>query len=154
MKPFWLIFFMSTIYGQDLPISTTGLESENGNKICVLADIQSKNSNNLELTENDVLNKIELKFRSVGIEPSNNIYMDGCLIVKIFVVGQAFNVSLEFSRWVSIRTNKKIYLSKGTTWSHSTTGTHGGNSSYILDSVGELADYFLNAYLKANPRNK
>ena len=70
------------------------------------------------------------------------------LFISVNVVGAAFNVSLEYSKWM---TDRASGVSRGATaWITGSTGTHGGNAPYILSSVSRHMDKFIDEYLRVN----
>jgi hypothetical protein len=93
---------------------------------------------------------IELRLRKEGIkivEPLFSPY----LYVNIRVVGRAFHVYLSIREGVILERDKTISC-LATTWWHGSTGTHTDNPEFIVSSLSELLDFFLNDYYKANPK--
>ena len=70
------------------------------------------------------------------------------LYINVNVVGSAFSIGIEYNKVVrDIATNLKL---TALTWLRGSTGTHGGNSNYILSSVAQHADAFIDEYLRVN----
>jgi hypothetical protein len=107
------------------------------------------------ITEDTVRTKVELHLRQANIRPQtlrsiSELSEDHqTLDVSVNVVGQAFGIEIGFLRNVVwTLPDGKIIRNFAATWNFGTTGT--GNSSFILSSLDEVLDRFLNAYLKAN----
>ena len=97
--------------------------------------------------------KIKLRLLQSGIKVNQDI--DNYLVINAQpvrvgdrVVGYAVSVGAD--RWVSIEANGKTYLGIATVWSK------GGitPASGLRQTINELMDQFLLAYLKANPKKK
>ena len=70
------------------------------------------------------------------------------LPVTVNVVGSAFGISVAYLKWVKDRASG---ISSGaTTWTRGSTGTHGRDASYILSSVSQKVDKFIDEYLRVN----
>ncbi len=70
--------------------------------------------------------------------------------VNVIVVGAAFSIDVDFERMLVRDGAGHLGKWYATTWARSRTGTHGGNAGYILQSVAELIDEFINEYLRVN----
>ena len=70
------------------------------------------------------------------------------LYVNVGVVGRAFGVYIKYRMMVRDTATELEYMT--TTWNIGTTGTHGRDSSYILATVAENADKFIDEYLRVN----
>ena len=69
------------------------------------------------------------------------------LYININVSGSAVSVERQFKRW--------LRLPDGTsgiavTWSNGATGVHGGRSDFIMQSLSQHVDEFIDKYLEAN----
>jgi len=93
------------------------------------------------------------------------IYNDDLLAhgyLKLTVnIGSAFNVGFYFQKWmvdnqwmVAIDANEKLPLNASgfaITWRNSSTGYHGSQgSNFILSTIAEMADKFIDEYLRVN----
>ena len=69
--------------------------------------------------------------------------------VKVHVVNIAFSINVGLNKWLY---DDSVSKTRGlaTTWSRTTTGTHGGNANYILSNVSILTDIFIDEYLRVN----
>lgn len=76
-------------------------------------------------------------------------YASDWLYVNVNVVGQAFSYSLDFKRWLPLSYGRNGSV---TLWSRNGLGTHGGDSSNIMNTLSEKLDGFIQAYLKVNER--
>ena len=70
------------------------------------------------------------------------------LYAKVSVVGPAYSTALEY--WKVVRDLATGLELQATTWDIGSTGTHGRDSSYILATVAENADKFIDEYLRVN----
>ena len=70
------------------------------------------------------------------------------LLVLVNAAGPAFNISLEYLKpvidIVTMREGRARF------WSTGETGLHGKNPQYLLSSVAELSDRFIDEYLRVN----
>ena len=69
------------------------------------------------------------------------------LYVNVHVVGPGYNISIRYDKFVvdAFRTT-----GTATTWEWGSTGTHGGDASYIVSILSQHLDRFLAAYLRVN----
>ena len=70
------------------------------------------------------------------------------LYINVLVVGPAVSIGIEYHKFVWDIATKLEF--QATTWRRGVTGTHGGNSNYILSSVAQGADEFIDEYLRVN----
>lgn len=70
------------------------------------------------------------------------------LAVTVTVAGRAFAVLIEYHKLVLDPASKQIYPAE--TWSTGSVGTHGGDASYVLSSVSQGTDEFIDEYLRVN----
>lgn len=70
------------------------------------------------------------------------------LSVYVHVVGPAHRVSVEMLQ--DVRTYYTDLSGIASTWSRASTGTHGGNPAFVLGSVSEKMDGFIDDYLRVN----
>jgi len=71
------------------------------------------------------------------------------LFISVTVVGAAFSVLVTYDKWM---TDRASGVSRGVSaWMTGSTGTHGGgNAPYILSSVSQQVDKFIDEYLRVN----
>ena len=69
------------------------------------------------------------------------------LYVQVHVVGRGFQTAVAFLKAVTDRFGR---MNLATTWRTSSTGTHGGDQSYIISGVSQDLDKFLAEYLRVN----
>jgi hypothetical protein len=65
--------------------------------------------------------------------------------------GGALAVALRFFRTVVFEGKGAIYRKPAITWEKVSFGTHGNNTAFVMSTIDEMLDSFLNEYLKANP---
>jgi hypothetical protein len=73
------------------------------------------------------------------------------LYVNVKVTGDAFSIDISFKRVVYYQVSGSMYSTYAATWSTGGTGVTGeGGETYIMDSLDQMLDSFLNEYLAAN----
>ena len=70
------------------------------------------------------------------------------LYVNVNVLGRAFSIRVEYNKPLFDPASDQFF--SATTWNSGSTGTHGGNGSYILSSVSRHMDKFIDEYLRVN----
>ncbi len=92
--------------------------------------------------------------RWIGWKVDHVRYGEPFLYLDVNVVGVAFGVEVGFRRSVMmllpVPDGMDPLVGPATTWASGSTGTHGGNSSYVLSAVTELVDEFIDEYLRVN----
>jgi hypothetical protein len=154
----WRIFIVLLIvvmgqkaFGQEVQAGS-GLESTNPQKLQYVIEDLNNDAKNIGLRKDRITTKIELKLRSFGIEPTTEaVSSDGFLYINI--VGDAFNIDLEYYRYVQYWTRTEVYSMTAATWRIGGGGSHWGKAEWIVSGLDQNIDTFLNAFLKANPKN-
>ena len=100
----------------------------------------------INLTEESIQATVESRLRSARLYSSTNTH--DFLYVRISIVYNVFDIDLSFEKIVEDKYSGMQFYA--TTWTKGSTGTHGGNASYILSVLSELMDIFLVEYLKVN----
>ena len=99
-----------------------------------------------ELTDEAISLAVRSRLRAAGL------YADGgpgpLLWVGIQVVGAAFRIDVELWKRVSDPLSGEQSLAE--TWRSRSTGTHGRDGRYVLSTVGNHLDDFLDDYLRVN----
>ena len=76
-----------------------------------------------------------------------------CSYVNVNVIGNAFNILVEYKRVVDFTTGNQRYSKVATTWDATTTEMHSSSGpAFIMNELDVKLDKFLNAYLKANQK--
>lgn len=92
--------------------------------------------------------------RWLGWMVSNRRYGEPFLYVDVNVASSAFNVEVEFRRSVKVLLpvpeGMDPLVPLATTWDSSSLGTHGRDASYVLSSVSQHVDRFIDEYLRVN----
>lgn len=97
------------------------------------------------LTEERVERTVRSRLRAARIYDGEQFEY---LWVKVFVVGEAFQVQFDFNKALTdLRTDISMVSS---TWTYSFLGTHGRSDDYIMASVSEATDLFIDDYLRVN----
>ena len=97
------------------------------------------------LTEESLRATAESRLRSARLYDSEALPY---LYVKVSVVGRAFSIDLSFKKLVHDRLSDITNVAA--TWDTSFTGTHGGDSGYILSLVSRGMDRFIHEFLRRN----
>ena len=100
--------------------------------------------------------KIGLKQETVVIAARSKLriarlYADraiAALIVDVTVVGAAFHIGVDY--WKPVKDVASGLQRRAGTWGAYQVGTHGDNASFIISSVSELIDRFIDSYLGTN----
>ena len=105
-----------------------------------------KSATEIGLTKDAVTVAVRSRLRAARLYRAD----DGVpfLPVTVTVFGSAFDVSVAYIKWVKDRASG---ISSGAiTWTRGSTGTHGRDASYILSSVSQKVDKFIDEYLRVN----
>ena len=105
----------------------------------------NSDANDIGLQRQAIINAAESRLRSARIYDSS---ASDYLYVNIHVAGKAFAIRLELNKMLlDLRT---IQSRPAKTWHTGSTGTHGGDSQYILGSLSKHLDAFLTEFLRVN----
>ena len=97
------------------------------------------------LTANRIETLVRSRLRAARIYDSDKFEY---LFVEVVVVGEAFLVHFDFNKVLDDRRTGLVRLAP--TWAYSVLGTHGRSDDYILAGVSEVADQFVDEYLRVN----
>ena len=115
--------------------------------------VENVNTNSFGITRDAIKTRTELRVRSSGLRP---IEGDGTqwVYVQVNVVGVGYAIKVSFRRKVFwYRLDGSITSDIGSVWETGSTGTT-TNAGYVMESLDQILDKFLNAYLKANQDSK
>ena len=151
------LLFILLVFGTDFLHGGNWQNLRNiGSKFEMIIEALDKDAEKIGLTENRLKTVVELRLRREGItivDVSSDLEIP-YVYINVNVVGNAYNVKLDINEWVDL---ERIPVSRGctaTVWEVFITGTHGGKSENIVDSLNILFDDFFNDYYKANPKKK
>ena len=116
------------------------------NRFALVVEGLSDGATEIDLTSERISTLAESRLRSARLydAASRKEY----LYVNVNVVGNAFNVSLEYKRWIEdIGHGEGAWAS---IWHVGGAGTHGSSDSYIMQIISEQIDEFILAYLEVN----
>lgn len=136
-------------------------------KVIIAVELLGEEEIKMGLTMSRLQTLTELKIRREGIKVTNlkelsdkemlenvNVISKFPFIyVNVNVVGKAFSINLQVNESVVLCRDKNI-LCSATTWQRVGTGTHEDRPEFIISTLSELLDIFLNDYYKANPKKK
>ena len=151
---FALLYISSFCISQPSKPTPSGLEVSNPKIIPIRVLPIQGDTNNAAITTEQIKTKCEFKIRQMNLQPSDfynseNPYM---LEVSVMTCRRGFFIGLYFIRPVSYMVHNKNYDKNATTWSTAFLGDYVYNPDYILSSLDELLEEFINAYVKANSR--
>jgi len=134
-------------------VSESGLETANYKYVAVVIERLSADAGSLGLTEDRIRTRVELRLRSAGLTPGNDITKNlASLYVNVNVGGSAYSAAVEYKRQVIFITGNRRYRYLATTWESASIGTHARSAVYIMNALDQNLDKFLNEYLKANQK--
>ena len=108
----------------------------------------SEDATKTGLTKESIQAAGESRLRSARLYIGANTAALQYLYIAVNVVGGGFSVGLEFSKWVfDSLSGEELYA---VTWGADSTGTHGGDSGFLLSAVSQHLDKFLVEYLRVN----
>ena len=113
----------------------------------LLVEGVSSDADEIDLAKASILAAVESRLRSARLYDSETP-LSPYLYVNVNVSGLAFHASLEYNKLFHDPVSDVTTMA--TTWDISSTGTHGGSSSYILSSISQHMDHFLVEYLRVN----
>lgn len=133
----------------------SGLEIGNPKEVEVLIEDLNNDAKEAGLSKGLILAKVNLRLRQNGLIPINrkskNVNQDGYLYVNINVSNNAFSIGVAFFRPVFYSNNQLVRMHTiASTWRTGSTGTFGRNKNFILNSLENHIDVFIDAYLSAN----
>ena len=70
------------------------------------------------------------------------------MYINVNVAGRAYGIGVKYRKNVRDLATGLVFLT--TTWNTGSTGTHGKDSNYVLSNVAQLADKFIDEYLRVN----
>ena len=100
------------------------------------------------LTTEAIQAAVESRLRSARLYDSERLVP--YLYINVLVVGNSFSVSVEYKK--SVYDSLSGESMPATAWELSTTGSHGGDSGYILSTVSRNMDRFLLEFLRVNEK--
>ena len=129
--------------------SDRGLEYSS-DKLQLIVESLGEDAASIGLTKSRLQTKCELRLRQAGFT-----VMDSSLIpylyVNINIHNNSFACDVSFRRVATFLDSGNMYATRVSTWSVGSLGAHGGSASYIVESLDDKLDIFLNEFLKANP---
>lgn len=139
----------------------TGLEIDNYQSVGVFVAPLPKDAEQIGLTEDRLQTRVELRLRQAKLKPVKiEKHRPAYLYVDVNMVGNAFAIRVVFIRPVSYPIDPTAIFANAvgtaarscmaSTWVTLGVGTYRGDSEFIVQSLDEHLDKFLNEYLKAN----
>ena len=136
---------------------SSGLEVDDYRRVKVVVEGPPEAITRIGLTEERIRTRVELRLRALNLTPLSEEDPRGeFLYVSVNGVGRAYSIHVEFVRDVTyfVADSGLTYTalrSLAASWtSGGSTGTHGDDPTFVLNSLDQYLDQFLNEYLKAN----
>ena len=104
-------------------------------------------ASDIGLTKKDIATTVRSRLRGARIYTSEPNYVP-YLYVNVNVLGNAFDINVTLNKFVSDLETDLIY--PASTWKAGGIGTHGKDSGYILQEIGQYMDRFIDEYLAIN----
>ena len=110
-------------------------------------NLQKDNAPDLDLTEEQIEIAVRSRLRSARVyhESVDPPYLE----VTVHVASQAFRIRVELLKLLRDEVYSN-YFGHEPTWETTSLGTHGNNANFILQSVSQHIDKFLDEYLRVN----
>ena len=91
---------------------------------------------------------VRSRLRSARIYSAERPWPRPYLYVNVNVLGAAFGHRLELNKWVKDEASGEE--GRAATWRRGGIGTHGESASFVLSTIGEFTDLFIDEYLRVN----
>lgn len=89
---------------------------------------------------------IERRLRGARIYESNRHFR---LMVDVTVFGPAFRIDVTFAKWLHDPHGSGAWGPAGT-WRWGSSGMHGNEAAFIVDTTSHAVDHFVNEFLRVN----
>ena len=113
--------------------------------IRLLVEDLPEDAREISLTRQRIQNMAESRLRAARMYDEE---VHPHLYINVNVVGRAWSVILELNKVLDDQVSG--HQSFASTWDSGSTGTHGGDAGYIMQSVSEHLDRFILEYLRVN----
>jgi len=135
------------------PASGTGLEVGSSQSIKVIVEDPSGITISHGITEQQLLDKIEIRLRRNGIYPSDKLFNDYFLYLNLGTTENSYSFTLEFIRNVNYSVDGTEYSINAPVWITNGFGLNGDQTKFrndVFDAILDRVDRFSNEYLKVN----
>ena len=105
----------------------------------------SKDTADIRLAEETIATTVRSRLRAARLYDASALPF---VRVYVQIVGSAFRTDLRYYKMVKDLASS--HENAATSWSTGSTGTHGRDSGYILSTVSEHTDEFIDEYLRVN----
>ena len=144
-----LLFASATVQAQDAESELDRFRLYTGcAPVSLLVEGLPIKATEIGLFKDDILTTVRSRLRGARIYSSNPEHTP-YLYVNVNVVGHAFSIKIALEKYVTDLETELIFPAQ--TWQSGITGTYGGQGSgYILQSIGQTMDLFIDEYLAVN----
>ena len=109
----------------------------------------SEEAKKIGLTKKSLLTAVRSRLRAARLYSEKEVYPPLLLGVVVTVgEGGLFNVAVELHKYLRDDLNEIDGRWRSVTWRSGSFGTHGGSASYIISTLSEHMDTFLDEYLR------
>lgn len=131
-----------------------------GRKVRLFSGGLSEDAEKIGLTRESIETTVRSRLRGARIYNEELGSELAFLFVHVDVFSNAFNIRLEFNKFVSfmpIMNHLGTIVHPGgrstvSTWDTGGMGTHGNNPQFILQTLGQYTDIFIDEYLHVNEK--
>lgn len=140
-----MLFFSTSAWTQEV----TGFDRfklwNSCGPMSLLVESLPEDATNIGLTKEAIVTSVRSRLRAA------RLYVSGVtpyIYVNVNVVGRAFGIGIGYNKWVFDPASNEEGMA--TVWTIGSTGTHGRNSNYIVSSVSQHIDKFIDEYFRVN----
>ncbi len=114
----------------------------------LLAEELPEDAAKIGLKDEAIFVAVRSRLRAARLYKEETDLRSSFLIVRINFVGPAFSTSVDYNKMVRDPTSRVTMPAR--TWHAGVVGTHGRDPGYILSSVSQHVDKFIDEYLRVN----
>lgn len=116
---------------------------------CAAMDLRVSFQDNADGASNLTIGQIERAVRS-RLRAARLYRETSSFMLRVFVMAQSQAFSVDLSFYKSLYDSTSSVQGLAITWQSGGVGTHGGNANYVLSSISQEMDEFLDDYLRVN----
>lgn len=148
-----IIVMLALMVASFASAADSGLVVPRGTKVYVLVEDINDSANKIGLTEELIINKVELQLRRNGVPvgtKADSLVDRMYLYVNCGFTGPAFAINIDFKRQVFYLVGDKLHSVTASTYHRGGQGTHGSDRGHVIKVLTDLIDEFSNDFLKSN----
>ncbi|MXY52896.1 MAG: hypothetical protein F4Y86_10290 [Gammaproteobacteria bacterium] len=117
-------------------------------RLVVIVEDLSANARVIGLRKSDIQRTVESLLRAVDLHTEGR--PGQFLYIRVAVVGDVFMASVDYDRWLSDTGHGRV--GSVTVWGIDILDVHGRDAVYVIGTLADITDAFLEKYLGANAR--